>query len=106
MEIQNDAVDIIPQSIVNSDLEFSARDLDIGSERINNGACEKPIFSQTDNQNKNDNVVVRVRSLTPVQILATLVCAFGISVAFYFEIPVFARALTGGWVMWTMTLSR
>ena len=100
MERKNKAVDIIPQSVVNDDLEISMCEVDIGSERTNVGATAKstlpnpPISPPVHGLEPDDNYV-RVRSLTPLQILITLVCAFGISVAFYFEIPEFAKALTG-----------
>lgn len=100
MERRNEAVDIIPKSVVSNDLEFSMCEENIGSGRTNVSPNEKSISSnysvpQVENQNEVDDVVVRVRSLTSLQILITLVFAFGISAAFYYEIPEFAKALTG-----------
>jgi protoheme ferro-lyase len=100
MERRNKAVDIIPQSVANDDLDFSIVEENIGSDQTNVAASEKSIFSNHSVpqpiSTEPDDVYVRVRSLTPSQILTVLVFAFGISVAFYFEIPSFSKALTGG----------
>lgn len=100
MERRNKAVDVVPESLIHDDLEFSFREENVGSDRTNVVANEKssissPSIPQPIN-NEPDNVHVRVRSLTFSQILIVLVLAFGISVAFYFEIPAFSKALTGG----------